>query len=224
MSDQPVSPDRAALWAMAHAERAALADDLAELDDEQWGRPSLCGSWTVEDVLAHLTAAASVGRVRWVTSVLAARFDFDKHNERRKAEHLGTTPAETLALFRAIIPSTTSAPGPTAAWLGEVVVHAQDIRRPLGLSYTPSIEATTAVAEFFASRDFTVPGHTLIEGLRLEATDGPFATGSGPLVSGTTIALTMAMAGRVTYCDDLTGPGAATLRDRVLARNGSGTA
>ncbi|MFG2445789.1 maleylpyruvate isomerase family mycothiol-dependent enzyme [Nocardia fluminea] len=223
MSDQPVGSDRAALWAMAHAERAALAHDLAELDDEQWGRPSLCGSWTVEDVLAHLTAAASVGRVRWVTSVLSARFDFDKHNERRKAEHLGKTPAETLALFRAIIPSTISAPGPTAAWLGEVVVHAQDIRRPLGLSYTPSIEATTAVAEFFASRDFTVPGHTLVEGLRLEATDGPFATGGGPPVSGPTIALTMAMAGRVAYCDDLSGPGAAALRDRVLERNG-GTA
>ncbi len=217
MSDQAVGPDRAGLWAMAHAERAALADDLADLRDEQWRQPSLCWSWTVEDVLAHLTAAASVGPVRWITSVLGARFDFDKHNERRKAEHLGTTPAETLALFRAIIPSTTSAPGPTAAWLGEVIVHAQDIRRPLGLDYTPSIEATTAVAEFFAGRDFTVRGRTLIEGLRVEATDGPFAAGAGPLVSGTTIALTMAMAGRVAYCDDLTGPGASTLRDRILA-------
>ncbi|WP_410870274.1 maleylpyruvate isomerase family mycothiol-dependent enzyme [Nocardia sp. A7] len=227
MPDQPVgSADRgrAALWAMAHAERAALADDLADLDAEQWGRGSLCGSWTVEDVLAHLTAAASVGRVRWVASVLGARFDFDEHNERRKAEHLGRTPAETLARFRAIIPSTTSAPGPTAAWLGEVIVHAQDIRRPLGLSHTPSVEATTAVAEFFASRDFTVPGRTLIDGLRLEATDGPFATGTGPLVSGTTIALTMAMAGRDAYCDDLTGLGASTLRDRILAHHTSATA
>ncbi|MFD3705734.1 maleylpyruvate isomerase family mycothiol-dependent enzyme [Nocardia sp. NPDC058658] len=209
---------------MAHAERAALADDLAVLEAEGWSRQSLCESWTVEDVLAHLTAAASVGRVRWVTSVLGARFDFDKHNERRKAEHLGTTPTETLALFRAIIPSTTSAPGPTVAWLGEVIVHAQDIRRPLGLSYTPSIEATTAVAEFFASRDFTVPGKTLINGLRLEATDGPFVSGTGPLVSGTTLALTMAMAGREAYCDDLAGPGASTLRDRILALSGGGTA
>ncbi|MFD4443509.1 maleylpyruvate isomerase family mycothiol-dependent enzyme [Nocardia sp. NPDC058519] len=226
MPDQPAGSarpgrgySRDALWAMAHAERGALADDLADLDAEQWGRPSLCGSWTVEDALAHLTAVASVGRVRWVTSVLAARFDFDEHNERRKAEHRGSTPAETLRQFRAIIPSTTSAPGPTVAWLGEVVVHAQDIRRPLGLTYTPSIEATTAVAEFFAGRDFTVPSRTLIQGVRLEATDGPFTTGTGPLVSGTTIALTMAMAGRAAYCDDLTGPGAPTLRTRVVAHD-----
>jgi hypothetical protein len=49
---------------------------------------------------------------------------------------------------------------------------------------------------------------------RLAATDGPFTTGSGPLVSGTTLALTMAMAGRGTYGDALQGDGAATLRER----------
>lgn len=209
-------PDtRVALWTMTHAERAALADDLAHLDDDQWHRPSLCGDWTVEDVVAHLTAGASTGRLRWLGSVLAARFDFDKHNERRKADHLGTTPAETLERFRAIVDSTTAPSGDTAAWLGEVVVHGQDIRRPLGLTTTPSIEATTAVAEFFAGRDFTVPSRTLIAGLRLEATDGPFTHGDGPLVTGTTLALTMAMAGRPAYCDDLSGPGAPTLCKRL---------
>ncbi|MFC4375201.1 maleylpyruvate isomerase family mycothiol-dependent enzyme [Nocardia halotolerans] len=211
-------PDsRTALWAMAQAERAALADDLADLTDEQWHRPSLCGSWTIEEVLAHLTAAASTGRVRWATSVLAARFDFDEHNDRRKADQLGRTPAETLARFTAIIPSTTAASGHTAAWLGEVVVHAQDIRRPLGLNSAPTVEAATAVAEFFAGRDFTVPSRTRTAGLCLAASDGPFTHGTGPLVSGTTIALTMAMAGRLDYCDDLSGPGVARLRDRITA-------
>jgi hypothetical protein len=51
-----------ALWTAAHAERAALADDLAELDDADWARPSLCGRRVVEEVIAHLTAAASIGR------------------------------------------------------------------------------------------------------------------------------------------------------------------
>ncbi|MFE3544566.1 maleylpyruvate isomerase family mycothiol-dependent enzyme [Nocardia sp. NPDC059177] len=205
------------LWALAHAERAALAEDLAGLDDGQWATPSLCGDWTVEEVLAHLTAAASVGRLRWLRGVLGARFDFDLHNARRLAEHRGTTPAETLARFRAIVTSTTGASGHTAAWLGEVVVHAQDIRRPLGLSTVPTIEATTAVAEFYASRDFAVPSKTLADGLRLAATDGPFTTGNGPLVSGTTLALTMAMAGRASYAADLTGPGATVLQNRLAA-------
>ncbi|WP_228538772.1 maleylpyruvate isomerase family mycothiol-dependent enzyme [Nocardia sp. XZ_19_385] len=207
---------------MVHAERAALAADLADLDDQQWGQQSLCGSWVVEEVVAHLTAAASIGRRRWLFSVLGARFDFDKHNNRRLAEHRGATPAETLQRFRAIRTSTTAASGHTAAWLGEVIVHAQDIRRPLNLPATPTTEATTEVARFYSERNFTVPSRTAIEGLRLEATDGPFTTGTGLLVTGPTLALTMAMAGRHTYCDDLSGPGVPTLRDRT-APGESGT-
>ncbi|MFC4002821.1 maleylpyruvate isomerase family mycothiol-dependent enzyme [Prauserella oleivorans] len=205
------------LWAAIHTERARLADDLAGLTDEQWARQSLCGRWTVEEVLAHLTAAASTTRLRWIRSVLAARFDFDLHNERRLREHRGATPGETLARFRAVVTSTTAASGHTPAWLGEVVVHGEDIRRPLGLHGSPDVAAVTEVARFFASRDFTVPSRSAVEGLRLAATDGPFESGSGPLVRGTTLALTMAMAGRESFCDDLTGDGVATLRSRCAA-------
>ncbi|AFU03247.1 maleylpyruvate isomerase family mycothiol-dependent enzyme [Nocardia brasiliensis] len=206
---------RAEIWAMTHAERAALAEDLAELDQTQWASPSLCGEWTVEEVLAHLTAAASVGRIRWVRSALRARFDFALHNDRLLAAHRGATPAETLDRFRAVGTSTTATFGDTAAWLGEVVVHAQDIRRPLGLPREPALAAATAVARFYASRDFTVSGHSAIAGLRMTATDGPFEIGTGPEVRGTTTALVMAMAGRSAYCDDLTGPGLPTLRSRL---------
>jgi uncharacterized protein (TIGR03083 family) len=202
------------IWPLVHAERAALAEDLAALDDAQWAHPSLCERWMIEDVVAHLTAAASIGPLRWFASVLGARFDFDLHNDRRLAEYRGATPAETLERFRRIVTSTTSAPGPTAAWLGEVVVHAQDIRRPLGLVRAPSVGAVTEVARFYVRRNFAVPSRSAIEGLRVEATDGPFASGRGPLVSGTTLALTMAMAGRRAYCDDLSGPGVSILRAR----------
>jgi uncharacterized protein (TIGR03083 family) len=203
------------LWAAAHLERAALADDLAELTAAQWATPSLCERWSVEETVAHLTAAASTGPWRWLRSVLGARFDFDLHNDRRLAEHRGATPAETLERFRAVVDSTTSTWGPPAAWLGEVVVHAEDVRRPLGLVRTPPVDATTPVAEFFASRDFTVAGKTISRELRLEATDGRFATGDGPLVTGPTLALVMVMAGRPAHLDELGGPGVATLRERL---------
>ncbi len=206
------------LWSAAHAERGALADDLAGLDDAQWAQPSLCGRWVIEEVVAHLTAAASIGPLRWFASVLRARFDFDLHNDRRLAEHRAGTPAETLERFRRVIPSTTAPLGPTAAWLGEVIVHAQDIRRPLRLLRTPPVDVVTHVAGFYARRDFTVAGRRAINGLRLEANDSSFATGTGPLVSGTTLALTMAMAGRRAYCDDLAGPGVPELRARCSAR------
>ncbi|WP_432484182.1 maleylpyruvate isomerase family mycothiol-dependent enzyme [Kineococcus esterisolvens] len=210
---------RDTLWAAAHAERAALADDLAGLDDAEWSRPSLCGRWRVEEVVAHLTAAASTGRSRWLASMAGARFDPGVHNDRRLAEQLGVTPAQTLERFRAVVTSTTAPTGHTAAWLGEVVVHAQDVRRPLGLTGGPPVPVVTEVARFFTARDFTVDGRSAVRGLRLEATDGPFTTGAGAPVRGTTLALTMAVAGRGAFCDELTGPGVALLRARcALAR------
>ncbi|MHB8289748.1 MAG: maleylpyruvate isomerase family mycothiol-dependent enzyme [Acidimicrobiales bacterium] len=203
------------LWALAHAERTALAEDLSDLSPEQWRQSTLCGGWDVEDVVAHLTAAASLNQWRWARSMLGARFRADVHNQRRLVEHRGSSPAETLGRFRAIITSTTAPSGHTPAYLGEVVVHAQDIRQPLGLPRTPNVDALTPVADFFARRNFTVASRTTVDGLQLRAYDGPFATGTGPLVTGSTLALVMSMAGRVPYVDQLSGPGVPTLRARV---------
>jgi hypothetical protein len=96
------------LWPLAHAERAALANDLAGLGAEQWRRETLCGEWDVEQVMAHLTAAASLDLRLWLCSMLGARFRPDVNNQRRLAEHCGSTPAETLDRFRAVITSTTA--------------------------------------------------------------------------------------------------------------------
>ncbi|WP_269940007.1 maleylpyruvate isomerase family mycothiol-dependent enzyme [Arthrobacter sp. HY1533] len=205
------------LWALAHAERAALAEDLAGISEEQWRHGTLCGQWDVEQVVAHLSAAASIGQWRWIRSMLGARFRPDVHNLRRLNEHLGATPQQTLEQFRAIVTSTTAPTSDTAAYLGEVVVHAQDIRQPLGLPHVPSIEALTPVAEFFARRDFAVPSRSNAAGLELKADDGPFGAGTGSLVTGPTLALVMAMAGRGAYLEQLQGPGVETLRQRLAA-------
>ena len=137
------------------------------------------------------------------------------HNQRRLQEHLGNTPIETLDKFRAIITSNSAPSSHTPAYLGEVLVHAQDIRQPLGLPHTPSIAALTPVAEFFAQRNFTVPSRNNSAGLRLTADDGPFTAGTGPEITGPTVALVMVMAGRIAYLDSLHGPGVATLRSRL---------
>ena len=138
------------LWALAHAERAALAEDLAVLGPEQWHHETLSGRWDVEQVVAHLTAEASLNQWQWLRSMLGARFRPDVHNQRRLEEHRGTTSAETLDRFSAVNIAPSS---DTPAYLGEVVVHAQDIRHPLWLPRTPSIDALTPVAEFYARRD-----------------------------------------------------------------------
>ncbi|MGQ4485048.1 maleylpyruvate isomerase family mycothiol-dependent enzyme [Streptomyces sp. SAS_281] len=215
MAESRVLETRKALERAIHVERSALAQDLAELSEAQWAKASLCERWTAEEVVAHLTAGASTSMWRWLLSMLAARFDPDLHNDRRLAQHRGATPQETLRLFRAVVAGSAGPTGHTAAWLGEIVVHSEDIRRPLGLVRTPPVATTTAVARFFASRDFTVPSRAAIAGLRVEATDGPFTTGSGHLLRGPTLSLVMGMAGRAAACEDLEGDGAAILHARL---------
>ncbi|WP_431783171.1 maleylpyruvate isomerase family mycothiol-dependent enzyme [Streptomyces chumphonensis] len=205
---------RPGTWPLIHAEREALAADLADLTDEQWETTSLCTELTVREVLAHLTASASLGAARWMAGVIRCRFDFDRQVAVRLAEQLGATPDESLARFRRIITSTTKPPLPAIAMLGETVVHGEDIRRPLGIHRGYPIEVLTRLAEYYRGSDLVVVAKGRVKGLRLVADDGPFATGSGPLVSGPTLALVMAMTGRAGYCDALRGDGAALLHER----------
>jgi len=209
MRSQPTS-----LWPLVHAERAALAADLAEVTDEGWQTQSLCTGLTVREVLAHLTAGASLNPLRWMAGVIRCRFDFDQQVAMRLAEQLGATPAETLARFRQAVTSTTKPPLPVAAMLGEAIVHAEDIRRPLGIRHAYPLTTLTRTAEYYHGSDLPVSTRSRVAGLRLAATDGPFDVGSGPLVSGPTLALIMAMTGRAAYCDELDGDGVASLRSR----------
>jgi hypothetical protein len=41
---------------LAHAERAEFADLLDGLTLQQWGAPSLCDGWSVQNVVAHTVA------------------------------------------------------------------------------------------------------------------------------------------------------------------------
>ena len=211
-----VRPRPADIWPLIHAERAALAADLAGLADARWATPSLCAGLSVREVLAHLTAGASLNAGQWLWGVIRCRFDFDKQVAMRLAEQLGATPAETLERFRHVVTSTTKAPVPIMAVLGEAIVHGEDIRRPLGIRRNYPIATLTAVAEYYQGTDQVVLAKGRISGLRLVAGDGPFAAGSGALVSGTTLALAMAMTGRRDCCGDLEGDGVATLRDRCV--------
>jgi len=150
--------------------------------------------------------------------MLGAHFRADVHNQRRLNEHRGNTTSETLSRFRDIINVTTAPSGHTAVYLGEVVVHAQDIGQPLGLPRTPDVDALTPVVEFFARRNFAVASRTAVAGLELRADDGSFAAGTGTLISGSTLALVMGMAGRTPYIDELDSPSPKVMNSRVASR------
>ena len=52
--------EKTEIWPVIHSEREALATDLGALGQDQWASPSLCSTWTVRDVLAHMTATAKM--------------------------------------------------------------------------------------------------------------------------------------------------------------------
>ncbi|WP_285104226.1 maleylpyruvate isomerase family mycothiol-dependent enzyme [Promicromonospora sp. MEB111] len=195
-------------------EHAALVADLRMLTPEQWRSPTLCGDWDVEDVVAHLGAASTLTFWGWLRSIAGARFDADVHNQRRLEEFRGDSSAQTLeryAVFGPIaLPRKESVGG-----LGELIVHAEDIRRPLGLEHEPDAEGLILVARFFAAKDFAVNSRSLVKGLRLTATDAEFRTGDGPVAKGPLLSLVMAMAGRREALTDLEGDGVPVLSRRL---------
>lgn len=208
--------ERNVVWQSIDVEREALADQLQHIDEAQWSTPSLCAGLTVREVLAHLTVSGAVSGPRWFAGVVRARFDFDKQVDDRLREQLGTSSSETLNRFRSTIGSRTSPPLPRLALLGEMIVHGQDIRRPLGLVRDYPAAALVALLRYYAGTDQVVIAKKRVRGLRLEAVDTGISIGEGDVVRGSNLALIMAMTGRSPYCAELAGPGVAEL----VARSG----
>ncbi len=202
------------VWPSIHAERQALAQDLAALTAAQWATPSLCSGWTVHQVLAHQVATAKMTPGAFLTKFAGAGFSFTKFTDKQVAIEAAGGPAATLAAFRAVETATSSPPGPKDSWLGEALVHSEDIRRPLGLHRDYPLPAVTRAISFYAGSNAIIGGKKRVAGLTLRATDTDFAHGSGPEVTGPAMALLLATAGRTAALDDLTGPGLATLRAR----------
>jgi len=203
-----------AVWPSIDLERAALSEELGSLDESDWTTPSLCAGLSVREVLAHMTVSGAVAGPRWFLGVLRARFDFDRQVVDRLQEQLGSDPHDTLARFRSTLGSRTSPPLPVVALLGEMVVHGEDIRRPLGLRRDYPRPTLDALVRYYAGTDQVVIAKKRVAGLRLESSDSGMTIGQGELVRGGSLALIMAMTGCGAYCAELSGPGASVLAGR----------
>jgi uncharacterized protein (TIGR03083 family) len=129
---------------------------LDDLSAEQWAERSLCTEWSVEEVVAHLSAAANTGRWAWFRSIVRSGFDPAKHNARLLSRYRGRSPAETVEIFREAVTATIAPTKDFPAFLGEVVVHGQGIARPLGIELSPEPEAVESVARYYVAKDFAV--------------------------------------------------------------------
>lgn len=202
------------IWPTVHAERRALAADLGTLSDDQWGTTTLCPDWTVRDVVAHMTATAKISGARFFPKLLASGFSLTKMQAKDIAVERGASPADALARFEAQVTSTLHPPGPLDTWLGEVVIHAEDIRRPLGIAHAYPTDAVVRVLDFYKGSNLVIGAKRRVGGLTLLATDADWSHGEGPEVVGPALSLLMAMTGRRQALAELTGDGVSVLGER----------
>jgi uncharacterized protein (TIGR03083 family) len=201
-----------AVWPLVHAERAALIEDLARLDDRQWEQPSLCEGWTVHDVVAHLVHSARTTRLGFIAELVRVRFDFDLQNTRGMERERGRTPRETLERFRQVALRTSTPPAPLDSRLVEEIVHGEDIRRPLGISRSYPQEAVVRALRLQTRTPESMGGAKgLVGRVELRAVDAGVSIGEGPEARGTALALLLAVTGRQVALEELDGPGAAGL-------------
>jgi uncharacterized protein (TIGR03083 family) len=200
---------------VVHAERRALVEDLVGLEAAEWESPSLCAGWAIRDVVAHLAATAALSRVGFAREFVWARFSVDRIVERQLALAREQGPSASLTALRSAVDYVASPPLPLITRVIEIVVHGEDIRRPLGMRHVYSTTCIgDAIAHLFGDRPSG--GKRRLKGLALTATDVDFSFGDGPLVKGPAVALLLAASGRSVVLDELSGPGASQLINRVL--------
>ncbi|MGY1635300.1 maleylpyruvate isomerase family mycothiol-dependent enzyme [Geodermatophilus sp. SYSU D00742] len=199
-----------------HTERTRLLRVLDGLDEEQWDTPSLCAGWTVRDLVVHVLMPYELSAPRFLLMMLRAKFDFDRAADRWAATDT-RRPAEVVAGLRGTQHRTFSVPGaPVEAPLSHLVIHAQDVYRPLGVPSPTDPENARIALEQLTSpraRGSLPPG--ILDGLAFSATDIDWRFGEGAQVSGPATALLTTLSGRTAAVPELAGAGVPDVRARL---------
>ena len=203
------------IWTYIHAERRDLADTLDALTPEQWSASSWCEGWTVQETTGHVVAAAEQTFPNFYKELAQAGFRFNTFTARGATRVADAGPEALVRRLRARTTTTNHPPAPVLTMLGEIVVHGEDIRRPLGFSHRSPEPALVAVADGWKNSNLLIGAKRRISGLGLRATDAEWSHGEGPEVAGPLQSLILAMTGRQEAFGDLSGEGIETLAART---------
>jgi uncharacterized protein (TIGR03083 family) len=193
-------------------ERRDLAGLLSTLSAEEWEVPSLCDGWRVRDVVAHVLYD-TIPPHRYLQVAVRGQFSVDRVNNLLVDEQRATPTAELLARLERSIGRGPFARVAPASALADLLVHHQDIRRPLGRSREIPEERLLMVLDH--PDPFAFPWRNT-RGLRFVATDVDWAKGRGPELRGPGESIVLATVGRPTALDELTRDGVPELRQRLM--------
>jgi uncharacterized protein (TIGR03083 family) len=203
------------IWETVDVHRAALADHLADLSDAEWAQPSLCDRWTVRDVVAHMSLNQ--------TTVPAALRELARYRgnlnrmirETARREARATATETMISRLRAMVGTRRTAPFVTHhETLIDVLVHSQDAMIPLNRTHKIDPMAAATAADRVVATGYFKPKRRLA-GLQLQANDVDWSYGRGAAVAGPMDALLLIATGRRAGLSRLSGPGVATLAERL---------
>lgn len=210
-----------ALWSTVEAERLSLADTLDSLTPEQWTTQSLCSEWSVQDVAAHLAmtpTAPTLGHI--IVGTLRSRGDLWAFGRDIARTYARRPTGEIVAELRRTAASRHLPPltNPDNALL-DIIVHGQDITRPLGIDRTIPTGAGLAAFDRAWSMGWPFRAQRRLRGVRLTATDANLTVGSGEPVEGRLGDLLLLITGRTEAAlPHLTGPGISLLSSPSIPR------
>jgi uncharacterized protein (TIGR03083 family) len=189
--------DDDAIWRAIDAERAGLADLLESLSPDEWQRRSLCEAWTIRDVGAHLTLAPTMGVSDALIAIVRARGSFDRMVRDTAIAQARRPPPEIVGMLREAVGSRRLAPGQKLKdALFDVLVHGQDIARPLGRVRAMPTEVALVTADHLWQMGFPFHTRKRMRGRRLVATDVEWTAGEGAEVRAPIDDLVLRMSGR----------------------------
>jgi uncharacterized protein (TIGR03083 family) len=197
-------------------ERLNLCAYLEGLDEADWATQSLCSTWTGRDVVAHLTTTTRTSVPSVLVNAVKARGGFDRMEATVARDRAARfTPAELVGQLRESADSSRRTPfsGPMDP-LMDLLVHGQDIARPLGRPY-PKPTAVALPSLVYVAANRFLGGPKRVAGLELVATDGAWSSGEGPAVRGRVEDLLLAAAGRPAALAGRGGPGVDVLAERL---------
>ena len=196
-----------------HADFIALTRSLSA---DQWAEPSLCSGWNIRDVVVHTAWHVHRDRKAVVGFLLKSSISGSSQAGANQIARDGNRSNDSLIQWLA-------SPGQCdQVNLGEMMIHQQDVRRPLGLNREIPEHQLARILDISLTRSGSmtlVPASRKIsQGLRLIATDIDWSSGHGEEVRGTGEAILMAISGRIGVVDDLEGPGAEVLANRMATK------
>ena len=206
--------ERSQAWAAIDDQRRALVNLLQDLPEPDWNRPSLCAGWTIRQVAAHLALQntpwsglprATLDAVRYGGMNGAIQAMACRHAE-LPVEAIVSEIRDRVGVRR---------PLPTVTFRDTAVdylVHGQDIALPLGRLLPMPSDLCVLAADRVWSSPRMFHARRKLAGYRLAADDAAWTAGQGREISGPIGALLLLLTGRPAALAQLSGPGAADLR------------